>query len=121
MYPRSCSSFSLNLEVGLIVLSAFLFLFITVLSSKACVALTHEVSVKIFAAVRARGAVSGRRQAVAASGVLSDAASVAVATLDAAALGVRPQRPNKGTQHVVDVVFKDEALLLEGQRGEERI
>lgn len=109
----------MQLKVWLIVLlSALLLLFLlTLLSSKSCVTPTLEVFVKIFAAAGVRRAVSGRRQAVAAEGVFPGAASVAMAKLEAAAPSVRPQRLNKGTQYVVDIVFEDEALLLEGQRG----
>lgn len=92
-------------------------LLVTLGSGPAWKAQTREVSVKVSAAagligpMRIRGAT--RRQTETGAGASPGTASVAVATLEAAALRVRPQRPNEWTQGAVDVIFEEDALLLE--------
>lgn len=89
-------------------------LLLTLLPSPARVALTHEVVVKRF---DTRGAseeailITGRNHVTRAR-VSPGAASIAVAKLEAAALGVRPQGLNEGTQYILNVVSEKYALML---------
>lgn len=53
------------------------------------------------------------------AGASPGAASLAVAKLEAAAVGVRLQRPDKRAQEVVYVVSENNALTLEGGGREE--
>lgn len=50
------------------------------------------------------------------AGVLPGTAPLAMAKLEAAAVGVRLQRPDEGTQDSMYVVLEKDALMLEGGR-----
>lgn len=52
-------------------------------------------------------------------GVSPGAAPIAMAKLEAAALGVRPQRPHEGAQDSLDVGSETDTLMLEGGRSRE--
>lgn len=108
-----------------LLLSPFVSLLLTRLPGPARVALTHEVSAKRFSTggageevdlIRIRGHSWTGGDHVTRAGASPGAAPVAVAKLEAAAVCVRPQRPDEGTQGRVYVVSEKDALMLEGGR-----
>lgn len=90
---------------SIFLLSALALLVLAPLPCPALVAMTHEVFLEMFGRVT---------EPVARAQVSPGAASIAVANLEAAALCVRPQRSNEGTQDIVDVVSEENALFLDG-------